>query len=278
MVSTAPKFPDRTPRELRPADRNPALEKKSENGLANFVALATYRLVGMSIQRRSPAKSRIRNPEETRARLVQAGIELILQQGFTATTVDQVCSRAGVTKGSFFHHFANKDQLGVAALQAWGLIGTQLYTPAWADREADPLAALGRFLDIMSGFSRADSVCTCVVGMLSQEAAQSNEALRAQAAHELTDWTKNTGDLLARAQQKHCPEADFDPLAVAWQLNAIWQGSMLVSKTVQDPSLIRANLELTRAWLAGFFPEEVRSLLASTLPPDSPPSPPPTPS
>lgn len=222
-----------------------------------------------------PKPARRRDPEATRARLIHAAIELILHQGFAATTVDQICTAAGLTKGSFFHHFPNKEALGLSALQAWGQVGTALYTPAWHDEQSDPLVAIGRFLDIMSGFTLEGSVCTCVVGMMSQETAQSNETLRAQAAHELTDWTLQTARLITDAKNRHCPAAAFEPEALAWQLNALWQGSMLVGKTVQRPEIIRANLEFARAWLAGFFPQEVRSLLeAQPRSAASPPHPP----
>src|SRR5436190_6027470 len=50
-------------------------------------------------------------PEKKR-RLIEAAIRLMLRQGFSATTVDQVCAEAGLTKGSFFHYFKSKDEVG----------------------------------------------------------------------------------------------------------------------------------------------------------------------
>jgi TetR/AcrR family transcriptional repressor of nem operon len=45
------------------------------------------------------------------------------------------------------------------------------------------------------------------------------------------------------------PEAPFDPEAVAWYLNSLWQGSMLVGKVEERPALIRSNLRLALAWV-----------------------------
>lgn len=212
---------------------------------------------------RSANPTRRRDPEGTRSALVEAMVRLILRQGFAATSVGEVCAEAGVTKGSFFHHFDSKDALGRAAVEWWGGFGTGLYAEAWRDGGADPLAQLGAMFSIMEGFTlREDQVCTCVVGMISQETAQSNEALRTAAATELERWTENTGRMIAAAKERHCPDAGFDPVALAWHLNALWQGSMLIAKTLQDPALIRRNLASARAWLAGHFPEEVRPLLS----------------
>lgn len=205
---------------------------------------------------------RRRDPEGTRAALVDATVGLILRQGYTATSVGQICKEAEVTKGSFFHHFESKDAIGRAAIEWWGGFGTSLYAEAWKDADADPLAQLGAMLDIMDGFTRRDDeVCTCVVGIISQETALSNDDLRATAARELDRWTENTARLISGAKDRHCPEADFEPEDLAAHLNALWQGSMLIAKARQDPALIRRNLSQAREWLAGFFPEQVRSLL-----------------
>ena len=216
--------------------------------------------------------TRRRAPEATRAALIEAAVGLILRQGFAATSVGQICEEAGVTKGSFFHHFRSKDSIGEAAVEWWGDFGTALYAEAWKDEGADPLQQLGEMFAIMEGFTlREDQVCTCVVGMVSQEAAQSREPLRAAAAAELDRWTENVSRMISAAKQRHCPTSGFDPVDLAWHLNAVWQGSMLIAKTRREPALIRRNLSAARLWLAGHFPEAVRPLL--NVPDSKPTSP-----
>src|SRR5207245_4265034 len=55
---------------------------------------------------------------DARERLIQAAIELIWVQGYAALTVDLICDRARVKKGSFYHFFASRDELVLAALEA----------------------------------------------------------------------------------------------------------------------------------------------------------------
>lgn len=202
---------------------------------------------------KQPAR-RPRNAPETRDKLVQAAIALILRQGFPKTTVEEICAEAGVTKGSFFHHFESKDAAGLAAADAWAAFGMALYAEAWQDTEADPLDQLHRFFDIMEGFTRSSGEpCTCVIGMLSQEMSLAHPAFRASAARHLTAWSDDVEKMLAAAKKKHPPVTDFDAERVAWFLNSLWQGSMLVAKTIQSPETIRANLRLARAWIDSFF-------------------------
>lgn len=208
----------------------------------------------MPVRATSSPKKRERNPVETREKLVTATVGLMLRQGFAATSVDQICGEAGMTKGSFFHHFENKEAVGRAAVEWWGAFGTALYAEAWKDSSLDPLNQLHRMLEIMSGFTeRKDEVCTCVVGMMSQELAQTHPAMRVECAHQLDVWTENVAKMLRAAKLKHPPVTDFDPEEIAWFLNSLWQGSMLIGKTCQTPAMIRRNLQLARNYVDSLF-------------------------
>jgi len=62
----------------------------------------------------------------TRERILEAGIDLISQQGYAATGVAQVCERAGVAKTALYWHFGSKDGLLGAVVEALG--------SAWIER------------------------------------------------------------------------------------------------------------------------------------------------
>jgi TetR/AcrR family transcriptional repressor of nem operon len=54
---------------------------------------------------------------DTRERLLQTAADLIWTSSYHATGVDKICEAAGVNKGSFYHHFASKEELAIAALE-----------------------------------------------------------------------------------------------------------------------------------------------------------------
>jgi len=201
-----------------------------------------------------------RNPEETRQKLVSATRQLVLQQGLNGTGVDLICSTAGVTKGAFFHHFKSKDEIAKAALADWANFGMALYAAAVAEPARYPLDHLHKFFDIMIGFVRdADSPVTCVVGMISQEMALANPALRETCSTYLTDWADFARHLLTEARAAQKPRVDFDVEEVAWFLNSLWQGSMLIAKTRGTPEMTIANIRRARAYVDDLFGEPAKA-------------------
>src|SRR5262245_32314759 len=76
----------------------------------------------------------------SRDALLDAAIDVIRAQGLHATTVDDLCAAAGVSKGAFFHHFASKEALAVAAAEHWSTTTAQLFADAPYHHHADPAA------------------------------------------------------------------------------------------------------------------------------------------
>lgn len=101
---------------------------------------------------------------------------------------------------------------------------------------------------------------TAPAGILAQELAATNPVIQAAGAEELRSWTENVKRLLAAAKKKRKMSADFDPKAVAWFLNSLWQGSMLVGKASESQAMIRSNLKLpVVSWTACFCQPELSS-------------------
>lgn len=118
-------------------------------------------------------------PVTARDKLLEAAVKLIRRQGFAATSVDELCREAGVTKGAFFHHFASKEALGVAAAVYWSDSTGGFFKEALYHHHADPVDRVLGYIDFrialiggpVEGFS-------CVAGTLIQETFRTSAAIR----------------------------------------------------------------------------------------------------
>src|SRR5437016_12794651 len=105
-----------------------------------------------------------------RRKLLDAALAVIRTKGYAATSIDDLCATAGVAKGSFFHHFKNKEALGVAAAEYWSDMTGALFEVAPYHRHADPLDRVLGYIDFRKAILRGKvPEFTCVVGTMVQE-------------------------------------------------------------------------------------------------------------
>lgn len=86
---------------------------------------------------------------ETRRNIVDAAIRLFVSEGFDAPSLDAICAAAGVTRGAYYVHFKDRDELACAAMeQAITDFMTELFRDA--SESSDPLHFADAFLDAIA--------------------------------------------------------------------------------------------------------------------------------
>lgn len=211
--------------------------------------MATYQLVCMNKLHR-PAEL-----PETKRKLVDAGVALMRRQGFNATTVDDICTSAGVTKGGFFHYFKSKEDLAKAAVVRFTEGKIREFQDAPFRTLADPLdRVFGRLDFIRAANLEAGHVTRgCLFGMFGQELAFTNPALRAACLESFDRVIADFGKDLAEAKAMHAPSANFDPKSVATLYVSMLQGSLILAKVSEANAVIVENIEQFRRYLQSLF-------------------------
>src|SRR5579863_7275213 len=109
-------------------------------------------------------------PHESKLRLLDATLKVVRTKGYAATRIEDVCAEAGLTKGSFFHHFKSKEELALSAAAHWDASTRAFFADAPYHSAADPLDRLLAYVD----FRKADLIgelpdFTCFAGTVIQE-------------------------------------------------------------------------------------------------------------
>ena len=188
------------------------------------------------------------SPESAKERLVAAGIDLFRRDGYVATTVEEICARAGVTKGAFFHYFDSKEALAEACLRRWDCQAVARDESAPFQALKDPrkrvLACMEFYIAL---FSNAKLLKSCLVGTTVQEVSQTHPVLRDAAQECFAGAETRFQALLDAACGKQKRRPDTASLARLWM--ATIQGSLILAKAAQDDSVIRRNLEHVKEYI-----------------------------
>lgn len=188
----------------------------------------------------------------TRDKLLDAAEACMLAKGYVASSVDEICSAAGVTKGSFFHYFPSKEELGKVLLQRFALRQYQRFQAACLGVE-DPLERIYRIIDCAIATSLDPNMRGCLVGTLAQEVSETHPQLRDACSGTFVAFAAELTRDLAAARELHPPTVPFEPDALGPYILALFQGSMLLAKANQDRRQMAANLEHLKLHLRLLF-------------------------
>lgn len=196
-----------------------------------------------------------RNPSKDR--MLDAALHLIRAKGYSATAVDEICHAAGVTKGSFFHHFKSKDDLALAAVAHWRAMTEGFFAAAPYHQTADPLDRLLGYLDFRAAILTGElAEYTCLLGTLVQETYATHPAIRAACEQALTAHIAELTRDVEAAKSLYAPDAPWGAEGVGDFMQAVLQGSFIFAKAEQSPAVVRENLEHLRRYLRLLFQPE----------------------
>ncbi|UHQ24846.1 TetR/AcrR family transcriptional regulator [Lysobacter sp. 5GHs7-4] len=190
-----------------------------------------------------------------RIRLLEAARDLIRAQGYAATTVDELCLAAGVTKGAFFHHFANKDALGVAAADYWAETTTAFFAAAPYHAPADALDRVLAYVAFRKAITAGEiAQFTCLVGTLAQEVYASAPEIREACGRSIFGHTATLeADIEAARRDRGIVARDWSAQSLARYTQTVIQGGFVLAKAGNDPELARESLDHLDRYIRQLF-------------------------
>ena len=183
-----------------------------------------------------------RDGAANRTRILDAAEKLVLDKGFAGTSVDDVIAAARTTKGGFFHHFPTKRKLAHALVER-------------AERESDdPLEQLLRFVSLQDVTDElAGETPGCLYASFCYEQELVDESTRALIAEAVLAWRTRTRAKLDEVAARYPPRIPVDLDALADQGLAVYEGSFILSRALEEPRLLRGQLRHFRSYLELLF-------------------------
>lgn len=196
---------------------------------------------------------------EARARLIDAARSLVRRKGFAATSVDDLCAAAGVTKGAFFHHFASKEALGVALIDDWTQMTGAMFAAHPYNSLPDPLDRVFGYLDLRRELlGQPLPEFSCVAGTTVQEAYETSPPIREAAERSVRSGFAHVLPHLAEALATH-PVPGVTAEGLAQQFQVATQGGIILAKALNDPAPAREAFDHLERYLRLLFGRETPS-------------------
>lgn len=188
---------------------------------------------------------------ESKRRILDAALQVIRSKGYSATRVEDVCEAAGLTKGSFFHHFSSKEELAIAAADYWSEITGALFESAAYHAPKDPVERVLAYVDFRKALLQGElPEFTCLVGTMTQEVYDSHPAIREACERSISGHAATLIPDIEAAIAQNGIKADWTPESLALFTQAAIQGAYILAKAKHGVAAAADAIDHLRRYLA----------------------------
>lgn len=189
-----------------------------------------------------------------RNKILGSALAVIRTKGYAATSVDDLCAAAGVTKGAFFHHFRSKEDLAVAAADFWSETTGALFASAPYHAHRDPLDRVLGYIDFRKAILIGDiPEFTCLAGTMVQETYASNPAIRDACARAILTHAEKVEPDIAAAIAQHRLAPSWTAKSLALHMQAVLQGAFILAKAHGGAQVAAESIDHLRRYVELLF-------------------------
>jgi TetR/AcrR family transcriptional repressor of nem operon len=193
-------------------------------------------------------------PHESKLRLLDATLKIVRTKGYSATRIEDVCAEAGLTKGSFFHHFKSKEDLALAAAALWDARTVERFAAAPYHRATDPVSRLIAYVEFRKAMLTGDLPdLTCFAGTIVQEAYRTHPDVSAACARSITGQAKALEADIREEMRHQGIRASWTAESLALHILAVIQGSYILAKAHGSGAVAIECLDHLRRYIELLF-------------------------
>lgn len=183
--------------------------------------------------------------DNTKDKLIDAAVSLIAVKGFNSTGIAEILAQVKVPKGSFYHYFKSKDDLGLAVIDHYGHLLCEGLATFLETTPGSPLTRLRLYFEgVLAYFGEHFGRCNCLLGNLGQELALQSDAMRHAIYRHYEGVERLIAGCLDEAKSAGELAAEADTCLLARQLFAAWEGCLIRAKLQQNTQPLEELLAL----------------------------------
>lgn len=179
----------------------------------------------------------------TKQRLIDAGLRMLLEQGYNSLGIQALLDATHTPKGSFYHHFRDKEDFALQVLDAYMTNVHAGLDACLLDPTLPPLARIRRFFEMTQESYRQEGYLGCLMGGLGQELSGVSEVFRSKIDWCLSSIAERMAKCLSEAQRNGDIRAACDVRELADLLVDCWEGAALRSRLRRNPASLTTMLD-----------------------------------
>lgn len=179
----------------------------------------------------------------TKERLIGAGLRMLLENGYNALGIQAVLDDTATPKGSFYHHFKDKEDFALQVVEAYITEVHTVLDQCLENPELPPLERIRAFFGIVQQKYREEGYMGCLMGGLGQELSGVHENFRKAIERCLSSIAARLSNCLKEAREAGLIAPNSDVRAMADLLVDCWEGAALRSRLRREPSSLGAMLD-----------------------------------
>jgi TetR/AcrR family transcriptional repressor of nem operon len=187
----------------------------------------------------------------TKQHLIEAGLRMLLERGYNGLGIEALLTATGVPKGSFYHHFRDKEDFALQVVDAYMAQVHAGLDACLQDRARPPLARVRLFFELTQQAYREQGYMGCLLGGLGQELSGVSEAFRRKIEACFSAIAERLAACLNEARQRRELPEGCDARQLADLLVDCWEGAALRSRLRRDPASLTVMLEFYLRSVAG---------------------------
>ena len=181
----------------------------------------------------------------TKRRLLDVGLATLLERGYNATGIQDLLVATRVPKGSFYHHFASKEDFALQVVDRYLAEVHSLLDQSLTDVERAPIERVRLFFERLAAMYASQGYLGSLLGLLSQELAAVNTAFRRRMEGAYDGIARRLADTLAEAKQRGELPSETDLLQSANLMLDCWEGAAARSRLLRSPAPLESAMDVS---------------------------------